>query len=42
MLAGEAPGVAAVERRMPQRVKRKRVLMDDEDGFEVSCTSCLV
>ena len=29
--------MAAVERRMPQRVKRKRVLMDDEEGFEVCC-----
>ena len=33
--AGQAPGVAAVERRMPQRIKRKRALADDEEGFEV-------
>ena len=24
-----------MERRMPQRIKRKRALLDDEEGFEV-------
>ena len=33
--------MVAVERRMPQRVKRKRVLMDDEEGFEVRGPRCM-
>lgn len=34
---GVPPGVAAVEKKMPKRVKRKRVLLGDngeEEGFE--------
>ena len=27
---------------MPQRIKRKRALLDDEEGFEVGCACMLL